>query len=144
MSNNSNQVGGTHYARQKIDPFTFAMANRWDPMMFSVLKYLSRYPTKGNPVEDLKKAAHITRYRAEFLGLRGISTNIEMARYIKENNFVGAQAYLLTWLNQVELQLYEFDGVRPQPCLALERLARAIEAEIANIEQNAAHTSPRG
>lgn len=130
MTNNSNQVGGTHYARQKIDPFTFAMANRWDPMMFSVLKYLSRYPTKGSPVEDLKKAAHITRYRAEFPGLKGLSTNIEMSTYIDQNNFVGGQAYLLTLLDEAELQLYEFDGIRPQPRDALERLARAIEAEI--------------
>ena len=58
-----NQVGGSHYASKKIDPFTFAMANNWDPMLFSILKYLTRYKDKGTPLQDLEKAMHIAEYR---------------------------------------------------------------------------------
>ena len=60
------QVGGTHYASKKIDPFTFAMENNWDPMLFSILKYLTRYKDKGTPLQDLQKAAHIAEYRKQF------------------------------------------------------------------------------
>ena len=60
------QVGGSHYASKKIDPFTFAMANNWDPMLFSILKYLTRYKDKGTPLQDLQKAMHIAEYRKKF------------------------------------------------------------------------------
>lgn len=60
------QVGGTHYASKKIDPFTFAMENNWDPMLFSILKYLTRYKDKGTPLQDLRKARHIAEYRKKF------------------------------------------------------------------------------
>lgn len=61
-----NQVGGSHYASKKIDPFTFAMENNWDPMLFSILKYLTRYKDKGTPLQDLQKAMHIAEYRKKF------------------------------------------------------------------------------
>jgi hypothetical protein len=60
------QVGGSHYASKKIDPFTFAMENNWDSMMFSILKYLTRYKDKGTPLQDLQKAMHIAEYRKKF------------------------------------------------------------------------------
>lgn len=49
------QVGGTHYAKLKIDPFTYAMENDLDVFQFSVVKYVTRFRDK-NGVEDLRKA----------------------------------------------------------------------------------------
>ena len=85
MTQRTNQIGGDHYAKLAIDPFTFAMANRWDPMMHSILKYLTRYPHKGTPAQDLRKAAHIARYRCEF-GIVETGDNISMYHYVFKNN----------------------------------------------------------
>jgi hypothetical protein len=49
------QVGGTHYARLAIDPFKYGMANKLDPLQFSVVKYVTRFRDKGG-VQDLRKA----------------------------------------------------------------------------------------
>lgn len=59
------QVGGDHYLRLGIQPFEFAMANRWDSCAFSILKYLSRYRRKEGRI-DLEKARHITEIRHNF------------------------------------------------------------------------------
>lgn len=48
------QVGGSHYAKLAIDPFTYAMANKLDSLQFSVVKYVTRFRDK-NGLEDLKK-----------------------------------------------------------------------------------------
>jgi hypothetical protein len=56
------QVGGNHYAKQKIQPFEFTMANGWDSCAHSILKYVHRHPDKGG-VEDLRKALHIVDIR---------------------------------------------------------------------------------
>jgi hypothetical protein len=49
------QVGGSHYSKLKIDPFTYAMENDLDVFQFSVVKYVTRFRDK-NGVEDLRKA----------------------------------------------------------------------------------------
>jgi Protein of unknwon function (DUF3310) len=60
------QIAGSHYAKLKIDPFTFAMRNGLDPMLFSIVKYVTRYKDKGTPLADLQKALHIAEYRKQF------------------------------------------------------------------------------
>lgn len=51
------QVGGSHYTRMKIQPMVYAMANNFNALQFTVLKYISRYEHK-NGLEDLMKARH--------------------------------------------------------------------------------------
>jgi hypothetical protein len=49
------QVGGTHYEKLGIDPFTYALANKLDPLQFSVVKYVTRFRDKAG-IQDLNKA----------------------------------------------------------------------------------------
>lgn len=48
-------VAGQHYAKCKIQPIDYAMANELDACQFSVVKYVTRFRDK-NSLEDLKKA----------------------------------------------------------------------------------------
>ena len=52
-----NQIGGNHYAKLKIQPFTYAYHNNLNCGQFNVVKYVTRYKDKGG-IEDLKKAIH--------------------------------------------------------------------------------------
>jgi hypothetical protein len=130
MTQRNNQVGGDHYAKQAIDPFTFAMANRWDPMMASILKYLSRYPDKGTPAQDLRKAAHIARYRCEFDENRETLSSVLMSAYIDCNQFDAARAELLWMLDDCDWYM----SIEGQWKAALEALATACEAEACKYE----------
>lgn len=56
------QVGGSHYAKLKVQPMEFSMANGWDACAHTILKYLTRYPDK-NGIEDLRKAEHTAQLR---------------------------------------------------------------------------------
>ena len=59
MSNSwDTQVGGDHYKKYKIQPMDYSMQNGLNPLQHSVVKYTTRYPDKGKPVEDLRKARH--------------------------------------------------------------------------------------
>ena len=51
------QVGGDHYQKMPIEPFDYAMANGLDALQFTVVKYVSRFRSKGG-IEDLRKAQH--------------------------------------------------------------------------------------
>lgn len=51
------QVGGDHYTKLKIQPMAYCMANGFDALQFTVIKYVSRFRSK-NGIEDLKKARH--------------------------------------------------------------------------------------
>lgn len=48
-------IAGQHYAKCKIQPIDYAMANELDACQFSVVKYVTRFRDK-NGLEDLKKA----------------------------------------------------------------------------------------
>lgn len=52
-----NQIGGDHYTKMAIQPFTYSMYNGLDPMQHTIIKYVSRFRDK-NGIEDLKKARH--------------------------------------------------------------------------------------
>lgn len=51
------QVGGCHYTNNQIQPFEYSMSNRLDPMQHTIIKYVTRFRSKGG-IEDLEKARH--------------------------------------------------------------------------------------
>lgn len=51
------QVGGNHYAKQKMQPIELVMANEMGFCEGSALKYICRHQDKGG-AEDIKKAIH--------------------------------------------------------------------------------------
>jgi len=57
MSANETQIGGTHYKEKAIEPCDFIAANNLGYFEGNIVKYLSRWRTKGG-VEDLLKARH--------------------------------------------------------------------------------------
>ncbi len=56
MSANDQQVAGDHYKKQ-IQPWDYIAANKLDYFEGNIIKYVSRWRTKGG-VEDLRKARH--------------------------------------------------------------------------------------
>jgi len=51
------QVGGTHYKDMVIQPLEYIMANNMPYCEANVVKYISRWKSKGG-VEDLRKVKH--------------------------------------------------------------------------------------
>ena len=58
------QVSGDHYKSMKIQPFEYSLANGLGPCEHSVLKYISRWRSKGG-IADLEKAQHILQILIE-------------------------------------------------------------------------------
>ena len=58
MSAKDYQVGGDHYARQAIQPIEYIQKNQLDFIQGNIVKYATRYPHKGCPVDDLRKIIH--------------------------------------------------------------------------------------
>ena len=52
------QIGGDHYTKLEIQPMTYSMANKLNALQHTALKYITRYPDKGTPLQDLAKARH--------------------------------------------------------------------------------------
>ena len=59
MSANSHQVGGTHYAKNAIQPWDYIVKNNIGYLEGNVIKYISRWREKGG-IEDLRKVIHYT------------------------------------------------------------------------------------
>ena len=57
MAANDNQVSGTHYKHKDIQPWDYIAANKLGYFEGNVVKYVSRWKSKGG-LEDLKKARH--------------------------------------------------------------------------------------
>lgn len=51
------QVGGSHYKGMAIQPMQYSMANGFDALQHTIIKYVSRFRNK-NGIEDLRKARH--------------------------------------------------------------------------------------
>ena len=86
MSALQDQVGGSHYREMGMQPFVFTMANNWDPLAHTILKYISRFHQKNGKV-DLEKAKHCVRLRFELRHTvhdRGIPI-ITIASYLGSN-----------------------------------------------------------
>ncbi len=67
MSAKDTQVGGSHYSDRAIQPVDYAMANEFNYIQSLVLRYLTRYPYKGVPVDDLRKIKHLCDLEIERL-----------------------------------------------------------------------------
>lgn len=52
------QVAGDHYKNMKIQPIEFIQANNLGFIQGNIVKYATRYPHKGCPVDDLRKIIH--------------------------------------------------------------------------------------
>ena len=57
MAANDKQVSGTHYKDKDIQPWDYIAANKLGYFEGNVVKYVSRWKSKGG-LEDLKKARH--------------------------------------------------------------------------------------
>lgn len=55
---NDTQVGGDHYRNQGIQPWDFIAANKLDWFQGTIIKYVTRWNSKGG-VQDLEKARHV-------------------------------------------------------------------------------------
>jgi hypothetical protein len=51
------QEGGNHYKSMAIQPMQYSMANNLNACQHTVIKYVSRYQSKGG-LQDLLKARH--------------------------------------------------------------------------------------
>lgn len=60
----SRQVGGTHYQKATIQPWTIGLDWGLDPWSMNVVKYILRFPYK-NGVEDLEKIKHYVEFLIE-------------------------------------------------------------------------------
>lgn len=52
------QVGGNHYKEFAIQPVEFINANKLSYLQGCVIKYICRYPLKGQDIQDLLKIKH--------------------------------------------------------------------------------------
>jgi len=59
------QEAGNHYAKLKIQPMQYALANELNYGQSNAIKYLTRYKDK-NGIEDLKKAIHCIELLIEY------------------------------------------------------------------------------
>jgi hypothetical protein len=57
MSANDKQVGGQHYKDVSIEPWDYIIANNIPFLEGNIIKYLTRWRTKGG-FADLQKASH--------------------------------------------------------------------------------------
>jgi len=57
MSALERQVDGGHYVKLKIQPMEYSMANKLDACQHTVVKYVTRFRSKGGKA-DLLKAIH--------------------------------------------------------------------------------------
>lgn len=64
MSELDKQEGGDHYVKLKIQPIEYITANNLGYCEGNILKYITRYKTKGG-IEDLKKALHYLKILIE-------------------------------------------------------------------------------
>ena len=52
------QTGGTHYKNMAIQPAEYAEKNGLSLLEGNVVKYITRWKLKGQPLDDLNKAKH--------------------------------------------------------------------------------------
>ncbi len=51
------QIGGSHYKELEIQPMEYSMRNKLDALQHTIVKYVTRFRSKGG-VADLEKAKH--------------------------------------------------------------------------------------
>ena len=60
------QIGGSHYKKYLISPWTFIRENNLNPFQANVIRYAVRYEDKGG-VQDLQKIIHYCEMEIEHL-----------------------------------------------------------------------------
>lgn len=68
----SNQIGGNHYSKLKIQPIEYIHANNIPFAEGCAIKYLTRWRDKGG-IKDLQKARHFIDLLIELETMPGIS-----------------------------------------------------------------------
>lgn len=63
------QVAGSHYKELPIQPVEYIQANKIPYMEGNVIKYVSRWRSKGG-IDDLRKAKHYLEMLIEFEGAK--------------------------------------------------------------------------
>jgi len=58
MGAKDTQVGGDHYSKMGIQPIEYIMENGLNFVQGNIIKYATRYPHKGQAVDDLRKIKH--------------------------------------------------------------------------------------
>ena len=69
MSAFDTQIGGDHYSNLKIQPMVYSYLNKLDPVQHTIIKYVTRFRDKGDPLENLQKARHCIDMLIELEGL---------------------------------------------------------------------------
>jgi hypothetical protein len=65
------QIGGVHYKLCRIQPVEYIFKNNLDWFQGTVVKYVTRWKTKGG-VTDLKKARHVLDLYLQLLEQDGV------------------------------------------------------------------------
>ena len=60
------QIGGSHYKKYVIEPWTFIRENLLNPFQANVIRYVVRYEDK-NGIEDLQKIIHYCEMEIDFI-----------------------------------------------------------------------------
>ena len=63
------QTGGNHYKNMAIQPAEYAEKNGLSLLEGNVIKYISRWKAKGQPLSDLQKAKHCIDLLIEIHGV---------------------------------------------------------------------------
>jgi len=61
------QVGGDHYTKLKIQPFTFCRKNNFNVTQSNIIKYAARLYGKGDPIQQLDKIIQYCELEKEHL-----------------------------------------------------------------------------
>jgi len=61
------QIGGSHYKKFIIQPWTFIRKNGLNPFQANVIKYVCRYLFKGKTIEDINKIIHYCELEKQHL-----------------------------------------------------------------------------
>ena len=69
MKATDKQVNGSHYADRAIQPIEYIHANGLDFMSGNIVKYATRWPHKGQALDDLRKVIHYAELLIELQGL---------------------------------------------------------------------------
>lgn len=97
MAANDRQVGGEHYQTKGYQPWDLIHTHKLSFLRGNLIKYLARYPDKGQARVDLEKAQH---YHAKIqeVGDQSYvprSASNDLAAFIKANGFGGQRAFMV-------------------------------------------------
>ena len=69
MKATDKQVNGSHYTDRAIQPIEYIHANDLDFLSGNIVKYATRWPHKGQALDDLRKVIHYAELLIELQGL---------------------------------------------------------------------------